>query len=30
MDSVSMNREYNHTHGLFGIEMQTGLIRVNH
>jgi len=25
-----MNREYDHTHGLFGIEMQTGLIRENH
>ncbi len=30
MDSVLMNREYDHTHGLFGIEMQTGLLRENH
>ncbi len=26
MDSVLMNREYDHTHGLLGIEMQTVLI----
>jgi hypothetical protein len=24
-----MNREYDHTHGLLGIEMQTVLIREN-
>ncbi len=26
MDSVLMNREYDHTHGLLGIEMQTVLM----
>jgi hypothetical protein len=30
MDSVLMNCEYDHTHGLLGIEMQTVLIRENH
>jgi len=25
-----MNRKYDHTHGLFGIEMQIVLIRENH